>query len=53
MDVRNSGLPATTPGVSLDPDHQGRIYASMNEEALYQSKDLGNTWRKDGLRDHH
>jgi hypothetical protein len=36
--------------VAFDPDHPGRLYASVHEEALYVSDDAGKSWREDGLK---
>ncbi len=35
--------------MAFDPAKPGRMYASVHEEALYVSQDLGRTWSKDGL----
>lgn len=59
---RNAGLPGARAGwregidpgahsvwrVGIDPD-DGRLYASVTEDALYVSADFGHTWKKDGL----
>ena len=35
--------------VAWDPDIDGRLYAAVHEDALYQSDNAGRTWRKIGL----
>ena len=59
---RNAGLPGRKAGyrtdadpgphcvwrVGVDPD-SGRLYASVEGEALYVSDDFGRTWKNDGL----
>jgi photosystem II stability/assembly factor-like uncharacterized protein len=47
---RNAGLPAEhcVFRVGIDPDN-GRLYAAVYKEALYDSEDFGRTWRKAGL----
>lgn len=48
--LRNAGLPRPDAGtIAFDPDHKGRIYAGIHEEALYVSDDLGRSWSPDGL----
>lgn len=48
--LRNAGLPRPDVwSVAFDPDHPGRLYASVHEEAVYVSNDAGVTWTKDGL----
>lgn len=47
---RNAGLPRQDAWtLAFDPSHKGRLYASIHEEAMYVSDDLGLTWRPDGL----
>jgi photosystem II stability/assembly factor-like uncharacterized protein len=45
---RNTGLPRLEV-MSVVFDHRGRIYASVNEEALYLSDNGGKSWSKAGL----
>lgn len=47
---RNAELPESHRvwRVAVDPD-SGRLYASVFEDALYESDDFGATWRKAGL----
>lgn len=49
-EFRNQGLPrADVWSVAWDPDHAGRLYASVHEEAVYVSEDAGKSWKVDGL----
>jgi photosystem II stability/assembly factor-like uncharacterized protein len=48
--LRNAGLPRTDVwSVIFEPGKPGRLYASVHEEALYVSDDLGLNWKKEGL----
>lgn len=47
---RNTGFTRQDSlSLAFDPDHPGRMYAGIHEEALYVSDNLGVTWRVDGL----
>jgi photosystem II stability/assembly factor-like uncharacterized protein len=47
---RNVGLPRPEViSLVFDPMHSGRMYASINEDALYVSNDAGKNWSKEGL----
>jgi photosystem II stability/assembly factor-like uncharacterized protein len=47
---RNAGFPRQDAwSLAFDPDHVGRLYTGIHEQALYVSDDLGQTWRPDGL----
>jgi photosystem II stability/assembly factor-like uncharacterized protein len=47
---RNAGLPepARVWRTAIDPD-DGRLYASLDQKALYVSDDFGRTWKEGGL----
>ncbi|ACB76186.1 glycosyl hydrolase BNR repeat-containing protein [Opitutus terrae PB90-1] len=47
---RNAGLPDghCVFRVGIDPD-DGRLYAAVYKEALFESRDFGRTWQKAGL----
>jgi photosystem II stability/assembly factor-like uncharacterized protein len=48
--TRNSGFSRTeVVSVVFDPVNRGRMYASVNEDALYVSNDAGKGWLKEGL----
>jgi photosystem II stability/assembly factor-like uncharacterized protein len=48
--LRNAGLPepARVWRTAIDPD-DGRLYASLDQKALYVSDDFGRTWKIGGL----
>lgn len=47
---RTAGLPSQHVWrAAFDPDHAGRLWASVHEEALFASSDAGANWRSAGL----
>jgi photosystem II stability/assembly factor-like uncharacterized protein len=46
---RNAGLPAGARVWRVGVDPEGRLFASVVEETLFQSADFGRTWRPDAL----
>jgi hypothetical protein len=48
--TRNAGLPGTSAwSVAFDPSTPRKMYAGVNDEGLYVSRDYGLTWQRDGL----
>ena len=48
--TRGRSLPSSDIwSVAFDPAKEGRLFASVNEEAIYVSEDAGLTWSRDGI----